>query len=159
MICYHIEDYIIIIEVVLLCVVTLKNCVLHYARNDSPNIFLWQNITCIQFNINDGWNIFLLQQYIRYIYIGFHILWESGEDYIPYLCYVEGYMCQTVVHGNLCGRNIFSLCVWWHPIVLSVEGRRLWTYIWIWRDWEKDTTSNDLVTSKLDQMYNPLYAW
>ena len=62
------------------------------------------------FKINDGWNIFLLQHYIRYMYIGFHILWESCQEYIPNLHYV-GLMYQTVVHGNLFERNIFPLCV------------------------------------------------
>ena len=131
---------------------------LHYARNDCPNIFFWQNVTCIYFNINNGWNVFLLQHYIRYMYIGFHILWESEEKYIPNLHYV-GLMYQTVVHGNLFGRNRFPLCVWWHPIVSLVGRIRLWMYIWMWKDWEEDTTSNDIVTGKLNQMNNQLYAW
>ena len=78
--------------------------VLHYGRNDCPNIFFLQHMTCKYFKINDSWNIFLLQPYIRYMYIGFHILWESGQEYIPNLHYV-GLMYQTVVHGNLFERD------------------------------------------------------
>ena len=71
---------------IVVCGYVKKICELHYARNDNRNIFLLQNITCIQFKINNGWNIFLLQQYITSMYIGFHILWETyGEEYIPYV--------------------------------------------------------------------------
>ena len=75
------------------------------------------------------------------------LLLESGQEYIPNLHYV-GLMYQTVVHGNLFEWNIFPLCVRWQTIVSLVGRRRVWMYMWMWKEWVEDTACNDFVTTK-----------